>query len=86
MSSIAAISGGYSSDTGIKTTMNQCYSANIPIYVEDKLSKFLRRYGKYIVDTNKVLYFIINNLDTVAVMKAVMEEVELTEGYGDKAE
>ncbi|MEM2101323.1 MAG: hypothetical protein QXS98_05270 [Candidatus Nitrosocaldus sp.] len=50
---------------------------SIYIPVEPDIDRFIKRYAKYIVaNKDKVINFIINNLNTIPVMQAVLKEAE----------
>ncbi|MCS6768305.1 MAG: hypothetical protein RMJ59_02085 [Candidatus Nitrosocaldus sp.] len=75
----ATYHSGISYGSDVRTTMNPYYPPDISIHVGDELSRFLRRYGRYIAD-EKALSCIITNLDTVPVIQAVIDGVERRRG------
>ncbi len=77
MSSLTwANSYSYGNEVSRRSTKSNISSLDIPLPVKDEVSKFIKRYARYMTDSEKIINFIINNLNTIPVMQAVLEEVE----------
>ncbi|GBC72916.1 hypothetical protein HRbin04_00311 [archaeon HR04] len=79
MSSLTwANSYSYGNEVSIGYTISNISRLDILIPVEDEVTKFIKRYARYMIDGKKIINFIINNnLNTIPVLHAVLEEAEM---------
>ncbi len=66
----------YGDEASIVYTIPPASRLDILLTVNDEVSKFIKRYARYMTNSEKIINFIINNLNTIPVMQAILGEVE----------